>query len=626
MANIYARRVDRLRALMADNGWDAVIITGSDPHSSEYPALRWKQVEWISGFTGEAGDIVITADHAGLWTDTRYFIQANQQLEGTGIVLHKTRVPEQVLIPEWIATEAFADTDRSIVIAVDGLCQRVSDIADLASELQGAGRVEDRYGELDEGGYKIISIPDMLDSLWEDRPAIPQTPVTVVDKETTGESRSERLEWLRGWMISKGHDSILITALDEIAWLLNVRGSDIDYNPLVISYLLVTSDSASWFVRKEGDYDSISEASFDQLAADGIKVLPYDDAASTLADLMADGALSSLSIDPSSLNYDLYNILKSNEIDSGITEGTSPVILRKAIKTEREIEGMKRAHLLDGIAMEKFLYWLEAAVQDSEDGGKCITEWDASVHLGQLRAQLDGFQGESFETISAYGESAALPHYITPQKNAPVIEPHGLYLCDSGGQFLFGTTDITRTVPMGPCTALEREDYTLVLKGHIDLAMAVFPAGTPGCRIDALARNPLWQHKRNFGHGTGHGVGFYLGVHEGPHDVRQNLNSVPLQPGMIMSDEPGIYREGKFGIRHENLLLCVADGRNDFGEWLRFENLTYCHIDTSAVVTELMTRDEIDWLNAYNESVYRTIAPHLPREMAEWLSEKCQAI
>lgn len=611
MENIYHQRVEALRSIMSRRGWDAVIITGSDPHCSEYPAVRWKQVEWISGFTGEAGDIVITADHAGLWTDTRYFIQANRQLSGTGIVLHKTRVPDQVLIPEWLSQVAFRDRRRTVIVAVDGLCQSVSAIRDIQEAFG--------VGEDDEPACRIVDVPDMMDTLWIDRPQIPQTPVISLGTRTAGESRWGKLTWLRAAVREQGADSILITALDEIAWTLNVRGSDIEYNPLVISHLLVTPDEVDWFVRKDS-YDAADQRTLDtfcELEEDDISIFPYDDIDMVLAEKESDGSLGTLFVDSSTLNYSLYK-----QLGSRIIEGVSPVVLRKAVKNETEIKAMRAIHVDDGAAMEKFLYWLEGEVQS----GRGVNEWDASLKLDSYRSEIPGYMGDSFETISAYGPGGALPHYVTPRKDAPMLEPHGLYLCDSGGQYLSGTTDITRTIPLGPCTALEKEDYTLVLKGHIDLAMAVFPRGTAGCQIDALARNPLWRCKRNFGHGTGHGVGFFLGVHEGPQDIRQNFNRQPIVPGMITSDEPGIYREGMHGVRHENLVLCVEAGRNDFGEWLEFETLTLCHFDTGAIVRELLDKEEIDWLNAYNERVYRTLAPKLPSHIAAWLRLKTEAI
>lgn len=584
MDNIYGERVGRLRSLMRAKGWDAVIITGSDPHGSEYPAGRWKQVEWISGFTGEAGDVVVTLDHAGLWTDTRYFIQAVRQLEGSGIELHKTRVPEQVLIPDWLKEQFGTDA----VIAVDGLCVG----AGFACELPGT----------------VISVPDMLDRFWPDRPAIPDTPVMSVE---AGESTGDKLAWLRDVLAERGCGSILLGSLDEVAWMLNARASDIEYNPLCISYLYVDMTKASWYVLKAEEVDPDTRRTFERLEADGVDVFPYSD-----ADFLPEVADGSLMLDPATLNYEMHSRLAA----SGVTlvEAESPVALRKAVKNGTEIRHIRRVHIEDGLAMERFLYWLESSIELGEE----ISERDAADMLGEIRAGYEGYMGDSFGTISAYGENAALPHYVTPEEYAPLIERRGLYLCDSGGQYLGGTTDITRTVPLGKCTPLEREDYTLVLKGHIDLAMATFPEGTPGCRLDVLAREPLWRSKRNFGHGTGHGVGFFLGVHEGPQDIRQNLNPVPLKPGMITSDEPGIYREGMHGVRHENLLLCVEQGANDFGRWLGFETLTLCHFDTSAIVRDLLDADEIEWLNDYNARVCRTLSPLLPSAVAEWLKEK----
>ena len=617
MENLYYSRVEQLRRTMAERGWDAVIITGSDPHSSEYPALRWKQVEWLSGFTGEAGDLVITADHAGLWTDTRYFIQANAQLAGSGIVLHKTRVPEQILIPEWLALHAFPQDKERIVIAVDGLCQRVSAIKELQKALECSGRRES--SENDENSYRIVSVPDLLEPMWKDRPAIPSTPVMGLGESTVGESRESKIAWLREFIHSKGCDAILLTALDEIAWTLNVRGSDIEYNPLVISYLLVSAEGTRWFVRKE-ESDAESLEVFADLEAEGVQVLPYDDVSIDLAG--GYDVSGRLFVDPSTLNYNLYSILSATFTDGRLVEGESPVGLRKAVKNSVEINGMLECHIRDGVAMEKFLYWLETSVKK----GDSVNERSASIKLDEFRAEIEDYQGDSFETISAWGKSGALPHYVTPQRDAPVLEPHGLYLVDSGGQYLSGTTDITRTVPLGPCTMLEKEDYTLVLKGHIGLAMAVFPRGTAGCQIDALAREPLWRTHRSFGHGTGHGVGFFLGVHEGPQDIRQNFNRVALEPGMITSNEPGIYREGMHGVRHENLVLCVEAGESEFGSFLGFETITLCHFDTSAVIVNLLTEDEKAWLNAYNARVYETLSPLLPPDVAAWLEGKCRAI
>ena len=381
MENIFRERVASLRTLMRENAWDIVILTGSDPHGSEYPADRWKQVPWLSGFTGEAGDAVITQDHAGLWTDTRYFIQAGRQLEGSGFVLHKMRVPEQVPIPDWIAS---LELD-SPVIAVDGLCQSVEAVRELQEKIPSA---------------QIVPVPDLLSPLWTDRPAIPVTPVITLGEDLTGESRDAKLRWLRKWLVVKGVDSILLTALDEIAWLLNVRGSDIEYNPYVISYLLVTLDDAFWFVRKDAyeDPDSETADSFLELGADGVSIKDYEDVGFVLSSLALEG-LDSICTDPSTLNVSLQEAIDLQQV----IEVKSPIGLRKAVKNPVEISGMKEAHLEDGLVMEQFLYWI------SQNVGS-VNEWEAAQQLGRLRSQVPGYRGDSFEIISAYGPSAALPH------------------------------------------------------------------------------------------------------------------------------------------------------------------------------------------------------------------------
>ena len=597
MENIYAQRISALRSMMSDNGWDAVVISGSDPHSSEYPAPRWKQVEWLTGFTGEAGDVVVTADHAGLWTDSRYFIQAIEQLEGTGVELHKTRLPDSVSIPDWLF-------EHASVVAVDGLCQSVSAVQEIKAAL----------GE--EG--EVVDVPDLLECLWEGRPAIPVTPVTTLDVDCFGGiPRIEKIQWLRRWMLVEGYDRVFLSSLDEIAWMLNVRGSDIDYNPLVISYLLVSHETVKWFVRKSAAFtDPETPDSFSELKADGIEVLYYDDVFIGLSDFGEDADGGRLFVDPSTLNHNVYAYI--SETYAHVAFGTSPVILKKAVKVDSEIVSMRQTFIDDGVAMECFLHWLDEEVSM----GREITEWEASEKLTWFRSQVPGYRGNSFENISAYGPSGALPHYSTPREGSAVIRPKGLYLVDSGGQYLTGTTDITRTVPMGECTPLEKEDYTLVLKGMIDLSMAVFPRGTTGHQLDALARMPLWRTLRNFGHGTGHGIGFYLCVHEGPQSIRFQYNPQPLLPGMATSNEPALYREGMHGIRHENIILCREAGSSEFGDWLDFETLTLCHFDTSAVLPHLLGPEAIKWLNDYNDRVYRTLAPLLPPRTAAWLRDK----
>ena len=603
MKNIYAERIEALRNLMSRNGWEAVIVSGSDPHSSEYPALRWQQVRWLTGFTGEAGDVVITMDHAGLWTDSRYFIQAVRQLEGTGVVLHKTRQPDSVNIPEWLASQGVSK------VAFDGLCLNVSAVENLVAVLS----VNDEAVIIDE--------PDMLNALWKDRPAAPVSPVATMDVGCFGGvSRAEKLSWLRKQMLLKGVDRVLLTALDEIAWLLNVRGNDIEYNPVVISYLLVSQDDVKWFVRKPdaGEPDPDTVDSYAEIEMDGVGIEDYDAVFFGLSDFSEDEGQPSLFVDPSTLNHSLHTYIKDTYPAESLVCGTSPVVLEKAVKVESEIENLRQTHIDDGLAVTTFLHWLETEVTS----GREVTEWEASEYLTSCRAAIPGYRGNSFENISAYGPGAALPHYSTPREGSAVIRPVGLYLVDSGGHYLTGTTDITRTVPMGETTELEKEDYTLVLKGMIALSMAVFPRGTAACQLDVLARMPLWKARRNFGHGTGHGIGYWLCVHEGPQDIRQNFNSQPLLPGMITSNEPGLYREGMHGIRHENIILCKEAGSSQFGDFLEFETLTCCHIDTSAVVRDLLDAEELNWLNAYNERVYRTLSPLLPPETAAWLRYK----
>ena len=598
MSELHSARIAALRRLMAERNWDAVIITGTDPHCSEYPAARWKQVEWLSGFTGEAGDIVVTADHAGLWTDTRYFIQALEQLQGSGVVLHKMKVPGAVGIPEWLAGK-FPD---GAVIAVDGLCQSYEAVGDLPG--------------------RVVDVPDLPSLLWEGRPDIPCTPVTTLGEEQVGVSRADKLRRLRKYLLRNGCDSIFLSSLDEIAWLLNVRASDIEYNPYVISFLAVSQDSVDWFVRKDIpglQEDSDTVDSFEDIAADDVQIRGYGEWQELLASRYTEG--ERIFLDPSTLNWSVGRCIADIYGEDGLQFGESPVRLWKAVKNDVEIASLREACFEDGVAMEKFLYWLER-----EASCRCVTEWEASERLSSLRAEIPGYRGDSFGNISACGANAALPHYLTPRVGSAELPRRGLYLVDSGGQYIFGTTDITRTVPLGPCSRLEMEDYTLVLKGMVGLAMAVFPEGTAGCQIDAAARMPLWRTLRNFGHGTGHGIGFYLGVHEGPQDIRQNFNRQPLLPGMVLSDEPGLYREGLHGIRHENMILCRREGESEFGSFLSFETLTLCHIDTAPLLRELLSDEEAGWLNAYNEKVYTTLGPALNAEQREWLRKKTLAI
>lgn len=595
MAGTYYDRICALREIMRHNGWDAVVLRGSDPHQSEYLAPRYQSVTWLTGFTGEAGDVVVTLDHAGLWTDSRYFIQAVRQLEGSGVELHKTRLPESVDIPQWLSEQGCA------VVAVDSLCESSESLT----------AIEDACYGID--GFQLVCIPDLIEIVWEDRPSLPCAPIITLDESTVDMTRSQKLQWLRE--TCPDSDYILVSELDQVAWMLNVRGGDIDYNPVIFSYLLVGRDTVQWFVQKNETPDEETADSFAQLQEEGISIELYDGVIPALEMLSAQQM--SVSYDPATLNAHLSHVLDM----CGYPE-PSPIPLKKAVKTDSEIEGFREAHLEDGLAMEKFLYWLECRLKEGP-----VSEWEASAMLTSLRAEIPGYRGDSFETISAWGPGAALPHYSTPRDGSTMIQPRGLYLCDSGGQYLFGTTDITRTIPLGELSQLEKEDYTLVLKGMINLSMAQFPAGTAGCQIDALARGPLWAAGRSFGHGTGHGIGFFLCVHEGPQSIRQNFLSQPLLPGMVTSNEPALYREGKWGIRHENVILCCEKEVTEFGRFYGFETLTCCHFDTSAVLPELLDAAQKQWLNDYNEWVYKNFAPAIEDEdFRQWLRLKTQPL
>ncbi len=594
MENIYLERIRTLRALMRARDWDMVVLTSSDPHGSEYLPERYKQIAFLTGFGGESSGLVVTADEADIWTDTRYYIEAKRTFAGSGVTLHRQARLNSGEVIRWVA-ERMQDAEHA-QIAIDA--QTTS--AAFEEALRAAAGDE----------CEVLSVADLVSALWPERPELPQTPIFTFDSQ---EGRSAKLEFLRAFCRSQHCDALLLGALDEVAWTLDVRASDIEYTPFVISYLLITADEAVWYVLKGSIEDPGSREALERIAADGVRIEDYSAVLLLAEDLQGGNRLHCC---PDYLNAALRDALETAGVE--IVAGDNPVAARKAVKTADEIEAIREAHRLDGIAVEKFLFRLEKALA----AGQSVSERDAALWLGQLRAQNEDYLSDSFETISAYGPSAALPHYVIPEENAPLLRREGLYLCDSGGQYLCGTTDITRTVPLGPCTQLEKEDYTLVLKGHIALASAVFPAGTPGCRIDALARDALWRTHRNFGHATGHGVGFLLSVHEGPHTFRQDLNPAILEPGLVISCEPGLYREDLHGVRHENLMLCVEDGENEFGKWLRFETLTLCHFDTSALLPELLTEAEIAWLNAYNARVYESLSPYLDEEEAEWLREK----
>ena len=585
--------IQALRQLMQIEGWDAIVISGTDPHSSEYLPKRWQVRQFVSGFTGSAGTVVVTADHAGLWTDSRYFIQAAAQLEGTGIALHKLGMPDTLDYPEWMAANLAANS----TVCVDGLCMPLS-------------TVQSMHALFAPKGMAVVSRPDFIDALWADRPALPDAPAFELGIEYTGRSRADKLAWLREAMAAKGCGSILLSSLDEIAWMLNIRSRDIAHTPVVIAYLWVSAGRAVLYTT-ESKFDATLATA---LAADGVELAPYASVVESIAAWPCDAPIF---IDGAMLNYALYEKV-TERFGAKVVDAASPVKLEKALKNETEIQGFREAYRKDGIVQTRFFRWLEEALARGEH----ITEIDAANKLISLRKEMEGYLDESFAPISAYGENAALPHYSATPEQCSVLEPRGLYLLDSGAHYLDGTTDITRTIPLGPLTEDEAFDYTCVLQGMIALSMASFPRGTRGCQLDVLARMPLWKYNRNYGHGTGHGVGHVLCVHEGPQGMRQNLLDQPILPGMVTSCEPGMYCEGQYGIRHENMILCCEDETNEFGDWLAFMTLTCTYIDTTPLVEELLTDEEKMFIDCFNTSVYETLAPDLTPEEAAWLRTK----
>lgn len=591
-------RITSLRELMTKWCWEFAVISGTDPHNSEYTPRRWSQREFISGFTGSAGTVVVTAEHAGLWTDSRYYIQAARELAGSGIELHKTSLPDSLDWADWIV-ENITDAGK---VGIDGLCISGKEVDYLSN------RIAYRHGE-------VISCPNYLDSLWNNRPSFPTGKVWLHDVCYSGRSTSEKLSWMREKIGENGCEYALVSSLDQVAWLLNIRSNDVDYCPFVISYAIIEPMRVALFIDRS-KVDADVEAF---LSADRIELYDYDEVSDYICNMNDVGMMF---IDPSSLNNELNNTVMNRFGLNRIVYGVSPIELEKSIKNSVEIDGFRHAYILDGIAQTRFFHWLE----ESMNNNTILTEADLSDKIHSLRAENPDFIDESFETISAYGENAALPHYSTVRGKDARLKPGGLYLMDSGAHYRFGTTDITRTIPLGPVSQLEKEDYTLVMKAMIDLAMTVFPEGTPGCRLDAVARRPLWQTMRNFGHGTGHGVGNLLSVHEGPQSIRQNMKDQPLLAGMITSDEPGIYREGMHGIRHENMILCVPAGENEFGRWLKFETLTMTYLETSPLIIDMLDNEERRWLNDFNAHVADTLCPLLCEEEAVWLRKKTKAV
>lgn len=578
---------------MKENGYDAFVIVSSDPHSSEYVADCWKSREWISGFDGSAGTVVITAGKALLWTDSRYWLAAEKALAGTGFELMKDGIADTPSIPQWLCENLSKDD----VVAIDGTVCTVVEA--------NAWR-----GPFAEKGIRLDYAKDPFEELWTGRPSLPLDKVMIMPEEVSGESSRSKLARLRAALEADGVEGMLVTMLDEVAWLTNLRGCDVEYNPVVVAYMIVTLDSAVLYV----DERKLTAEVRNYLDSQGIAVAGYGDVWQALKEYDKNTIL----IQPSRCNVAAANTVEAKK---AVFCADSPVAKMKAVKNETEINGFKRSMLSEGIAMVKLLHWLKPAV---EKGG--IRELDVDKKLTELRSADSMFKGLSFATIAAYGENAAIVHYEpTPQENS-LLKPEGYLLLDCGGQYIDGTTDITRTIPLGPLSDDEKADYTRVLRGHISLAMAKFPKGTCGTQLDVLARQWLWQAGENYLHGTGHGVGHFLNVHEGPHQIRMNNMPAHLLPGMTVTNEPGLYKAGRYGIRIENTMLIKGYCEGEFGEFYEMVPLTLCPIDKSPIIPELLGNEATEYLNGYHAMVFEKLSPYLEGEELEFLREACEAL
>lgn len=584
------QRLEALRQLMLREHLAAFIFPSTDPHSGEYVPEHWKGRQWISGFNGSAGTAVVTLEDAAVWTDSRYFIAAEEQLHGTEFKLMKDGMPGTPSIAEWLADKLKYTNNTEV--ALDGMVNTLNEVNALKEELRKLG------------GLTLRTNLDPLKTIWTNRPEIPTNKVELQPLELAGEETRHKIERIRMALRAVHADGTLVSTLDDVAWTLNLRGSDVECNPVFVAYLLIEQQRTTLYINKE----KLTNEVYNYLLSQQIDVEDYADVTKGLANY----AEYNILLDPNTTNYTLAKMVKCQEI----VTMPSPVPALKAVKNEAEIRGFRNAMLKDGIAMVKFLKWLKPAVEAGNE-----TEMSLDDKLTSLRAEQPLFKGKSFETIVGYEAHGAIVHYeATPETNIPV-KPHGLVLIDSGGQYQDGTTDITRTIALGDTTPEQRTAYTLVLKGFINFAMLKFPDGATGTQLDATARLPLWREGMNYLHGTGHGVGAYLNVHEGPHQVRMQWRPAPFHAGMTVTDEPGLYIEGLFGIRIENTLLTTPYRSTPFGEFLQFSSLTLCPIDTAPIELSMLTLDELSWLNNYHRTVYNTLAPHLDSEHTEWLKD-----
>lgn len=584
--------LEALRDLMRSKHIDAVIIPGTDPHQSEYPSEHWKFRDYVSGFTGSNGTAVVTLDDAGLWTDSRYFLQAAEQLEGSGFTLRKENIPGEPTVLEWLGEVL----DEDAVVGVDGR---------LFSLIE-ANRIEMFCAQ---NGFMFAPDFRAAEAIWTDRPARPMNPAFVHDEALAGEDVDSKISRVVDALDAAAADGLLITALDEIAWLLNLRGSDVDYTPVVIAFVYVSEDERVLFI----DSEKVTSEVKNHLKKYGVKIKDYDDIEKFLGKI---SSTATVMVDPNRVSDALGQAMICNK-----TYMASPVIALKGVKNECQIAGFRQAMLYDGAAMVRMMMWLEQNVANG------ITEMDVDRRLQQERAAYASNRGDSFHMIAGYKDHGAIVHYEATDESAYPLAPEGLLLIDTGGQYLEGTTDITRTISLGNPTAAEKHDYTLILKGHLALARAVFPKGTMGVQLDVLSRGPLWNEGMTYLHGTGHGVGHFLGCHEGPQSIRMEANPTPLELGMVTSNEPGIYKTGEYGIRTENLLLCVpACSNEEWGEFYKFESLTLFPYDTTLMDMDMLSREEVKQINDYHAMVCERLRPLLNADEAQWLEQKCKSI
>lgn len=582
-----------LRNLMSDEGIDLYIVPSSDPHISEYLPDHWKSRSWISGFTGSAGTFAITQAKAALWTDSRYFLQAENELANTGIDLCKQGLPETPTLDGWIKSQL----SKGDVVGIDGNVFQVS----LAKSI---------IEQLDKCEIKCKSNVDLISPIWEKRPKLPTNKAFIQELKFAGKSVSEKVAEIRTQMKSKGVSSYLMCALDEVNWAFNIRGNDICYNTVVLSYGYIHENEAILFI----DLKKLTEKTANSLNEQGVTIKPYSRIKKQLSKLGKD---DSILIDPARTNYNLYTTIPKKV---RILEATGITTELKAHKNSVELEGFRNAMVQDGVALTEFFFWLEKNLDK-----KKITETSIAEKLADFRSKRNEFVSESFSSIVGYADHGAIVHYSATEETEYEIKPKGFLLIDSGGQYRNGTTDITRTIHLSNPTKDEKNDFTLVLKGMIQLSMIKFPVGTRGSQLDTLARMAMWKQNINYGHGTGHGVGSFMNVHEGPMQIRPD-NHLPIEIGEVLSNEPGLYRQGKHGIRIENLIACVADTENEFGKFLKFETLTLCPIDTKPIKVDMLQADEREWLNSYHIIVYDRLSPHLNKELKDWLKEKTKKI